>query len=210
MILSLRIIEVDAFDVMMRIATSNDRKIVTDILTQAFDDNKSVNFVVKQDHLRVKRIRNLMEYSFNLCLTFGEVWITDDNQACALILFPDRQKTSFQTILWNAKLALSSIGLERVGRVLKREKAIKTHHPKEPICYLWFIGVTKNSQGKGLGTELMKRVLLKCAEKKRPVYLETSTESNLPFYTKFGFKIFHSIDLSYKLNLLRKNSSAET
>ena len=190
----------------MRRANKRDQQIVVDILAPAFDDNKSLNFVVKQDSRRASRIRHLMEYSFNVCRAFGEVWIADDNQACALILFPDKKKTSFQTILWDAKLALAGIGLDRVNKVMAREKAIKACHPSEPVCYLWFIGVTKESQGKGLGSDLMRAVLSECAKKNRPVYLETSTERNLPFYTRFGFEVFHSINLSYKLYLLRTTS----
>ena len=94
-----------------------------------------------------------MEYSFKVCRAFGEAWIADDNQACALVLFPDKKQSSFQTILWDAKLALAGIGLDRVNKVMAREKAIKACHPSEPLCYLWFIGVTKESQGKGLGSD---------------------------------------------------------
>ena len=55
-----------------------------------------------------------MDYSFNVCNEFGEVWISDDQQACALILFPDKKRSSFRTLLWDFKLALSVIGIDRV------------------------------------------------------------------------------------------------
>ena len=129
-------------------ATSSDKSIILDILTRSFDDNKSVNYVVKQGHKRVDRIRALMNYSFNVCNEFGEVWISGDQQACALILFPDRKRSSLRALLWDLKLALSVKGIERVNAVLKREAMIKANHPKEPIAYLWFIGVNPQLQGK--------------------------------------------------------------
>jgi ribosomal protein S18 acetylase RimI-like enzyme len=178
---------------------------VIEILRSAFDDNKNVNYVVKQDEKRAERIKDLMTYSFNMCNTFGEVWIADDEQACALILFPDKKRTSFRTLLWDLKLALSVIGIDRVSAVLKREAMIKSNHPKEPIAYLWFIGVNPQSQSKGHGSAFLKEVIHTCERKKRPIYLETSMEKNLPFYKKFGFEIFQTLQISYTLYQLRRS-----
>ena len=36
----------------MIIAARHDKAVVVDILTQAFDDNKSFNTIIKQDHKR--------------------------------------------------------------------------------------------------------------------------------------------------------------
>jgi ribosomal protein S18 acetylase RimI-like enzyme len=188
----------------MRRANSSDKSVILDILTRSFDDNKSVNYVVKQDQNRVDWISRLMDYSFNVCNEFGEVWISDDQQACALILFPDKKRSSFRTLLWDLKLALSVIGLDRVSTVLKREALIKSNHPKEPIAYLWFIGVNPQLQGKGVGSAFIQEVIKECERKKRPIYLETSMEKNLPFYKKFGFEIFQSLQLSYTLYQLRR------
>lgn len=188
----------------MRKSSSSDKPAILDILTKSFDDNKSVNYVVKQDQHRIERIRKLMEYSFNMCEAFGEVWISDDQQACALILFPDRKRSSLRTVLWDLKLAHSVIGLGRVGGVLKREALIKANHPKEPFAYLWFVGVNPQSQGKGIGSAFMHEVISECESKRRPIYLETSMERNLPFYKKFGFEVFHTLQLSYTLYQLRR------
>ena len=141
----------------MRKAAISDKSIILDILTRSFDDNKSVNYVVKQDQNRVDRITKLMDYSFNVCNEFGEVWISDHQQACALILFPDKKRSSFRTLLWDLKLALSVIGLDRVNAVLKREAMIKSNHPKEPIAYLWFIGVNPQLHRKGIGSALYRK-----------------------------------------------------
>ncbi|WP_276365566.1 GNAT family N-acetyltransferase [Chryseolinea sp. H1M3-3] len=188
----------------MRRATVNDRPLVVDILKKSFNDNKSVNDVVKQDRKRKHRIRRLMEYSFDLCNAFGEVWMSEDLQACALILFEDKKRTSLRTILWDLKLAFSVIGLNRVSAVLKRESMIKNHHPKNPFAYLWFIGVSPSNQNKGIGSSFIQEVIQECDRKNRPIYLETSTKKNIPFYQKFGFEIFQSLNLNYTLYQLRK------
>ena len=181
-----------------------DKNHVIQILSKSFSDNKSVNYVVKQDEKREERIKSLMEYSFDVCYAFGEVWISNDDQACALLLFPDKKRTSIRTILWDLKLALSVVGLNRVSAVLKRESMIKNHHPKELFAYLWFIGVNPSNQNRGIGSAFIKEVIDKCEKERRPIYLETSVERNLSFYQKFGFEIFQSLYLSYTLYHLRK------
>src|SRR5688572_4364881 len=159
----------------MRRVTVMDKNHVIQILSKSFSDNKSVNYVVKQDQRREDRIKSLMEYSFDVCYAFGEVWMSDDNQACALILFPDKKRTSLRTILWDVKLALSVIGVDRVNTVLKRESMIKNNHPKDPFAYLWFIGVNPSEQNKGIGSAFILEVIAECERKRRPIYLETST-----------------------------------
>lgn len=188
----------------MKKANFSDKSIILDILTRSFEDNKSVNYVVKQDRSRIHRIKRLMDYSFNMCIAFGEVWMDDDRQACALILFPDKKRSSFRTLIWDLKLALSVIGIGSVIAVLKREAMIKSNHPREPFAYLWFIGVNPQVQGKGVGSALMQGVIRECEQNKRPIYLETSMQRNLPFYEKLGFEIFSSLQLTYTLYQLRR------
>ena len=98
-----------------------------------------------------------------------------------------------RTLIWDLKLALSVIGINRVSSVMKRESMIKSNHPKEPFSYLWFIGVNPLRQNKGIGSAFIQEVIKECENKRRPIYLETSMQKNLPFYKKFGFEIFQSL-----------------
>lgn len=191
----------------MRKATPSDKSHIVNLLAKSFDDNKSVNYVAKQDRHRVARIKRLMGYSFDRCYTFGEVWMSDDQQACALIEFPEQKHSSLRTQWWDLKLALTVIGLNRVGAVLKRDAMIKANHPPAPIAYLWFLGVSKTVQGKGVGSALMREVIAKCDRDNRPIYLETSMLRNLPFYKKLGFEIFQTLELTYTLYQLRRENS---
>jgi ribosomal protein S18 acetylase RimI-like enzyme len=188
---------------MKRATTSNYNQII-EILSKAFDENRSVNYVVGQGKNKEQRIRKLMEYSLKVCNAFGEVWLSDDERACALVLFPDKKKTNWRTVLWDITLALSVIGLSRVVTIMKREALIKGNHPKEPFCYLWFIGVDPECHGNGIGSELLKALIERFDQADRPIYLETSVETNLPWYKKAGFEIYGELSFSYKLYLLRR------
>ncbi len=60
-------------------ATLNDKELVADILTRSFVDNKSVNYIIKQDEKKEQRLKRLMEYSFDICNLFGDVFISKYN-----------------------------------------------------------------------------------------------------------------------------------
>jgi len=189
----------------MIVAKPQDKSLVVDILAQSFDDNLSVNYVVRQDSRRQERIRSLMSYSFEYCQLFGKVWLSEDRTACALVLYPERKKSNLQTTLLDLKLAFG-IGLSHVGRVLAREKQIKALHPATPFCHLWFIGTRAEAQGKGTGSRLLAEVV---ADSRLPIYLETSVDRNIPWYEKNGFTVFGELAFpavrgqEYRLRLLR-------
>jgi ribosomal protein S18 acetylase RimI-like enzyme len=191
----------------MKKAAYSDKNLVIDILTDSFETNQSVNYIVKQDKNRVTRIRSLMDYSFEVCYSFGEVFLSDDKKACALVLFPDKKKTTIKSISLDVKLILSCVGLSNIKKALHRESKIKEIQPKELMYYLWFIGVDSRYQNSGIGTELLDDIIKDSKLRQRPIFLETSTLKNLPWYKKFGFDIYNELDLSYKLFFLKKEWS---
>lgn len=185
-------------------ADYRDKNRVVQILAASFDDNKSVNFIVKQDGCRAVRLRKLMEYSFELCHRYGAVWLSEDRNACALVLFPHLKKSFYHSLRLDLSLAVSVIGLSNLGKVIRRESAIKKLHPREPFYYLWFIGVSPEFQNKGLGTEMLKQVLREAEKETLPVYLETSVPRNVAWYEKFGFSIYTKLDFGYELFCLQR------
>lgn len=177
----------------MRRAEYSDKQKVVSILSQAFADNKSVNYIVQKDHKIKDRIRFLMEYSFEQCLLSGEVYISDDGNGCALVQHFDRKKTNLKTVLLDLKLILNTVGIGNVAKVLKRESTIKKNYPDTNIAYLWFIGVDPKGQGKGIGSKMLSTIIEQNKKLGRDIYLETSTQRNLPWYQKNGFKIYKEI-----------------
>ena len=178
------------------------RQLVIDILSASFDDNKSINSIVRQDSKRQQRIRYLMAYCFDVCLKSGVVYISDDKKACALILLPELKKVRFTK---NISLILNCIGIGNAYKVMKREKLLKSHHPVEPFYYLWFIGVLPDFQDKGIGSRCIEEVLRINDKHKRPIYLETSVLRNIPWYEKYGFKVFHEVKLDFILYQMIRN-----
>lgn len=146
-----------------------------------------------------------MDYSFEMCNMFGKIYLSDNKDACALTLFPDKKKTSLKTIFLDAKIAIASVGLNRVAKVLERDSKIKSSYPCNHIFYLWFIGVTPDAQQKGVGSRLLKEIIQESYLSKRPIYLETSMTENIKFYNKLGFTIYKELDLGHKLYLIKRD-----
>ena len=80
---------------------------------------------------------------------------------------------------------------------------IKTQDPKESFAYYGLLALIHQKR-KGISSAFIQEVIDKCERQQRPIYLETSMERNLSFYQKFGFEIFQSLDLTYKLYHLRR------
>ncbi|TWI97605.1 acetyltransferase (GNAT) family protein [Mucilaginibacter frigoritolerans] len=183
----------------MKKATKLDKPLVIKLLASSFEKNRSVNYIVRQDDKRKERIKSLMNYSFEVCYRFGEVYISDNRQACALVLYPDKKKST----LWlDLKLIFSAIGVAGISEAMEREKLIKAKQPLIPFYYLWFIGVDPLYQHKGIGTKLLYELIADAKAQNRSVLLETSTLENLPWYEKAGFKVYDELRLSYTLYFL--------
>lgn len=187
----------------MQKAAYQDKELVVNILTRSFANNKSVNYIAK------KSISSLMDYSFEICWLFGEILLSENKKACALILYPDQQKTTLKTILLDAKLMLQCIGLSNLKKVLDRETKIKQIKPDTKMTYLWFIGVEPDFQQTGIGSKLLNTIISQSKEAERPVYLETSTLQTLPWYQQFGFRIYGELDLGFIMYFLRTDAAKD-
>ncbi len=179
-----------------------DRQRIVDILTEAFKENKSTNFVIKQDYKKEYRLRKLVEYSIFYGESFGEIYLTEDKNSCYIIIDTDKKKTTFRSIIWDLRLIFQCIGINNIKKVLKRESLIKSNHPKKGFIHLWYIGVMPSEQSLGNGTKLMKRIIEKARSQNKKIYLETSTERNFKFYENLGFKEDVTINqLGYSLKM---------
>lgn len=189
---------------MMIKATAADKDLVVKILTSAFLENRSVNYIIKQDDFKQKRIEALMEYSFDFCQAVGKIYLSNDKKACALISFPDRKTTNFKSVFLDLKLIMKSAGISNISKILAREKLISQNYPAPDIYYLWFIGVAPENQNQGFGQKLLTEIIGDAHQMNRPIYLETSAEKNLAWYLKAGFEIYYQLDFGYPLFLLRR------
>jgi ribosomal protein S18 acetylase RimI-like enzyme len=71
----------------------------------------------------------------------------------------------------------------------------RRHPPKPPHWYLATLGTDPAAQGRGLGTAVLAPVLEECDRDGVGAYLESSNESNLDYYSRFGFRVTEEVRL---------------
>lgn len=188
----------------MFIASSDDKELIVDILSQSIDEEKCINYNIPQDKKRTARIRYLIDYSFEVSRQFGEVYISDDRKACAIMLYPQQKKSIFSTFWLDIRLIVRTLGISGILKSLKSGAKAKKDWPEENIAYLWYIGVYPKDQHQGIGTKLLKQILAEADKDKHIVCLETSTRKNLSWYERSGFQIYHQIELDFSLFFLKR------
>lgn len=81
----------------------------------------------------------------------------------------------------------------------------------EPHWYVAAIGVAPEFHGTGLGTILMRHGIARADRSRRPIYLETETESNVAFYQHLGFDVIEEFTpngLSLPIWLMARDASS--
>jgi hypothetical protein len=186
-------ISIKITNILMRKAVSSDQKLIIDIITESFIHNPSVLSVVKNDHKIKHRIAELAKYAFKTAVKRNGVYISSDNQGVAICYKYNEKKESF-TDYWNQlNLAIKSIGLSRVIKILKREGYVKNFRPKTgDYLYFWFFGVSNKGKGRGAALELKDAIIKESINKELPIYLETSVEKNKIVYERYGFEVYHT------------------
>ncbi len=124
----------------------------------------------------------------------GSAWTTEGTHGVALWAPPNRWKFTLATI---AGLTPASLGLfgTRLPKALSALGGVEKHHPTEPHWYLAMLGTDPDQQGKGVGSALLRPVLDRCDRDGLPAYLESSKETNVPFYERHGFTVTDTYDL---------------
>src|SRR5438270_9193428 len=110
-----------------------------------------------------------MNYSFEQCYLFGDVFLSNDKKACALVLYPEQKKLTFKTILLDLQLILTAVGSKNIKKAIARESMISSIQPKILKTYLWFIGVHPEHQQQGIGSMLLKEIMKHSEQESRPV-----------------------------------------
>ena len=184
-------------------AKYSDKQFIVDILCRAFDQSISVNYAMKQGKKRRRRIRKLMDYSFEMCWLYGEIYYASDRKGVALLFSPEQKKTTWRSVFRDISFILSAVSLKRTIKVVKREFMLMKYYP-EHLVYLWYLGVEPQSQGEGVGSKLLQEIMEMTDKRNLPIYLETSTLINLAFYKRMHFEVFEQFNLSYPLYMLKR------
>lgn len=91
------------------------------------------------------------------------------------------------------QVVTSSLAEAKQGPLFAALEELESYHPSEPHWFLPVIAVDPLWQGRGIGSELMKRAVAKCDETGTRAYLESSNPRNISLYQRHGFRVMGEV-----------------
>lgn len=173
---------------------------------EPLDDDNSINFVVKQDDKRTERMRILMGYLFDKAMRSGAVFLSDNRASCLLVSYARAERITLKRLVSALRLAFKCIGVERVAKVLKRQRIVKRNYPKTDHIRPMIFAVTNEFKGGVTAPRLILQVFDEFKKNTLPVIVDTASKQNVRLYQKFGLRLFNTEQaLGFPIYLLRMN-----
>ena len=172
-----------------------------DALIDSFQDDPLWNVVFRDDPNEDRSRRAFFECPLRYGLTYGEVYASSPALEGIVVWVPGRRSdmSVWRMLRCGALRAAIGMGKESVRRLKILSDTVvpdrKRHMNGRAYSYVMVIGVRTAHQGKGIGSRLMKVITAECDAAGTPLYLETETEANVPFYEKHGFKVIERVTL---------------
>jgi GNAT superfamily N-acetyltransferase len=182
-------------------AQKKDKTRIIEILCQSFQNDPQINYILGCNGNKNKKLMRLMAYSFEFGLANGKVEISEDKNSVAIWKSSNSKKMTIN-LFYESILFFFAFGWSGIKRISAMEKKIAAFYPDKTIFnYLWILGTNPNEQGKGYGTAILSKAINKYEQDKVPLYLETSTDSNLKYYQRKRFELYHRMILDSETQL---------
>src|SRR4051794_2831075 len=190
------------------------------MLARAFHDDPVTAWFMRSERRRPRYAKRFFGWQLHRLLGQEHVHVTADASSAAVWALPGRWRESnwealrlFVALIpaLGAHLSSATRGVERNGGALglwgARTPALgaplssatrgveggEKRPPPEPHLYLAVLGTDPPAQGRGLGTAVLRPGLETCDREGLPAYLESSKESNVGFYSRFGFRVTEEV-----------------
>jgi GNAT superfamily N-acetyltransferase len=175
-------------------AKNDQAKLLADILSDSFENDPVMNWVIPNTKLYPGFFQMLAE---NLILPNGHAYLDSQGRGAALWLPPGihfDMPMNLRQLFMVLRLVFSR-GPKVLPRLETVQETMGRLHPTEPHYYLQSVGARQAHTGQGVGSALIKEVTKLCDEQQMPAYLESSNELNVPLYERHGFETFHLEEL---------------
>ncbi|MGE9697833.1 GNAT family N-acetyltransferase [Streptomyces sp. CH6] len=178
----------------VRPITDADVPTAVDTLARAFADYPFTRHVIAADG-HEERIRRYQE----LCLTrigmvHGRVWVADEGRAVAVWAVPGQDPSPAFAELGPL---LGELSGDRAAAYESADAAMAPYRPEEPGWFLETVATAPEARGNGLGSAVLIPGIQEAERAGHPAFLETSSEPNVRFYERLGFKVTADVQLPH-------------
>jgi GNAT superfamily N-acetyltransferase len=178
-----------------REATGEEMGTVAAAMARAFRDDPVMLWLFgARERSRLWHLRRFFRFEGRRHSTRGIVLTTPGLHGGAFWDPPDVGAPGWLDMVRAAPVMVPAIG-PRIRRALRGLEAIERARPRTPHWYLAILGTDPAHQGAGVGRALVHPVLARCDREGLGAYLESSKESNIPWYERCGFVVTGHIDL---------------
>lgn len=170
----------------------DDRK-AWDVLASAFFDYPLMTYLQPDPLKRKKFLSWYLGFTIRIGRKYGKILSTPELKGVAVWLPPKACWVSDKQFI-NAGMLETPfrMGLKAFKRILVNDnylEEIRRKNAPEDHWYLWAVGVDPAHKYQGIGSALLKPVLIEADNTGIDCYLETHLKSNLSWYEKLGFKV---------------------
>lgn len=159
------------------------------VLGRAFDSDPPMRWFLRDDERRVELARQMFDVMLRTVhVSRDACYTTEDVAGGALWVPPGRWALGFlqQLRLLPGMIRVFGRDLPRAQRGLA---VMDSGHPRRPHWYLDSLGVEPESQGRGIGSALMRPVLERCDRDRMPAYLNAGSPRSRDLYMRHAFQV---------------------
>jgi len=178
-----------------------DLKKAGEVLAYAFQEDpiwkKFIEDYVKKDNVSNYIFESPIQHAWK----YGEVYASSRNLEGIIAWLPNTTADmTFLSLLRSGAMKTGrKMGLKASLKMAKIfmpvEKDRKKNMKDTAYNYIVIIGVNPEYQKQGFGGKLLTALFEKSDKINIPIYVETSTESNVKMYENYGFKILKEINV---------------
>jgi ribosomal protein S18 acetylase RimI-like enzyme len=172
----------------LRQVTMADIPAASVTLAEAFRDDPIKCFLTGSTEVPVATSLPFFRAFLKMQIPHGLTFATPGLESVAVWAPPEHWKVPVSQIARNMPTFLR-LYRKRILQNLLVLNDMERKHPKEPHYYLEFVGTTPAAQGKGMGSRVIAPMCDRADSEAVGLYLESSKESNVPFYARFGFEV---------------------
>ena len=180
----------------VRPASALDREPILDVVEAAFVTEPAFGHFFGDAY--DAHARALLAFLLDLRMAGGIVWVEEADALIAAVSMWDPPGGSTvglseQEVLWRA--AADRFGPAIEQRLDAYEALVHGLGPAGDHYYLGVIGSDPAARGRGHGSAVLRPGLEAADAAGLPTFLETGTEGNIGFYSRFGFVVTAELDL---------------
>ena len=174
-------------EVEIRTASIHDVARIATALGRAFHDDPVLSWAIPESDRRRAVLPGFFTIFTGAFQRHGHVYRTADGTGAALWVPPgvapvgDDEAAAFGA-------ALEEICGPDAERALAIGALLDENHPHEPVWYLNFMGVEPAGQGRGVGSALLEKVLVRADGDAAAAYLDATSMGNRRLYERHGFE----------------------